>query len=95
MAISLKTHKLLWGASGTICARCKETVVEDATETDDPSLIGEAAHIASKKHNGPRYNDPLPMEQRDLVANLILLCNRCHKVVDDQVNGIGQISCAR
>lgn len=77
---------MLWGASGNICARCKNVVVEDATETDDASLVGEEAHIVSKKEDGPRYDDPLPMAQRDLVANLILLCNGCHKIVDDQVN---------
>ncbi len=86
MSILLKTHKLLWGASGNICARCKRGVVEDATETNDASLVGEEAHIVSKKTNGPRYDDPLPMEQRDLFVNLILLCNGCHKIVDDQVN---------
>ena len=25
------------------------------------------------------------MEKRDLVANLILLCNKCHKIIDDLV----------
>ena len=85
MAISLKTHKLLWGSSGNICARCKTGVVEDPTETDDASLVGEEAHICSKKEDGPRYDDPLPIDQRDLFVNLILLCNTCHKIVDDQV----------
>lgn len=84
--ISLKTHKLLWGASGNACAICKITLVEDATFTDDASLVGEEAHIVSKKETGPRYDDPLLMEQRDKFENLILLCNRCHKIVDDQVN---------
>ncbi len=59
---------------------------EDATLTDDPSIVGEEAHIVSKKKDGPRYDDPLPMEKRDLVENLIILCNKCHKIVDDQVN---------
>jgi hypothetical protein len=86
MSISLRTHKLLWGASGNACAKCKSLLVEDATLTDDASLVGEEAHIVSKKENGPRYADPLPMDRRDLFENLILLCNRCHKIVDDQVN---------
>lgn len=85
MAISLKTHKLLWGSSGNICARCKKGVVEDSTETDDASLVGEEAHICSKSPEGPRHDDPLPIEERDLFANLILLCNTCHKIVDDQL----------
>jgi hypothetical protein len=85
MSISLRTHKLLWGACGNICARCKEGVVEDETLTDDPSLVGEEAHIVSSKADGPRYNDPLAMDRRDLVENLLILCNKCHKIVDDQV----------
>ena len=86
MSISLKTHKMLWGASANVCAKCKAYLVEDARLTDDASLVGEEAHIVSKKEDGPRYNDPLPMDQRDLFGNLVLLCNRCHKIVDDQVN---------
>lgn len=84
MAITLKTHKLLWGSCGSICARCKRKVFEDETLTDDPSVVGEEAHIVSKKEDGPRYDDPLPMERRDLFENLLILCNTCHKIVDDQ-----------
>jgi hypothetical protein len=86
MSILLKTHKLLWGTSGSICARCGRRVIEDATLTDDPSIVGEEAHIVSAKEDGPRYNDPLPMEKRDLYENLLVLCCTCHKIVDDQVN---------
>lgn len=86
MPITLKTHKLLWGASGNLCAKCKSRVVEVAIQTDDPSLVGEEAHIVSKEMNGPRSNDPLPLEERDEFENLLVLCNRCHKIVDDQVN---------
>lgn len=86
MTITLKTHKLLWGFSGNTCAKCKSSLFEDATLTDDISLVGEEAHIASKQPNGPRYDDPLPIERRDLFENLLLLCNRCHKIVDEQTN---------
>lgn len=85
MGISLKTHKLLWAGSGSRCARCKRQVVEDETLTDDPSVVGEEAHIVSKKADGPRFDHPLPMEQRDDFDNLVVLCNTCHKVVDDQI----------
>lgn len=86
MGIELKTHKLLWAASGSLCAKCKRQVVEDPTETDDESLVGDEAHIVSKKKKGPRFDDPLPMEKRDLVGNLVVLCKTCHKTVDDQEN---------
>jgi DNA-directed RNA polymerase subunit N (RpoN/RPB10) len=84
MGIGLKTHKLLWGGSGSLCALCKRKVFEDETLTDDPSVVGEEAHIVSKKKDGPRFADPLPMARRDLSENLVILCNTCHKVVDDQ-----------
>lgn len=84
MSISVKTHKLLWGASGSICAKCKRKVFEDATLTDDASVVGEEAHIVSKKTDGPRHEDPLAMDRRDLAENLLILCNACHKIVDDQ-----------
>jgi hypothetical protein len=86
VSITEKPRKRLWGDSGHLCAKCKGRVVEDATDSDDASLVGEEAHIVSEKANGPRYDDPLPMDQRDDYENLLVLCNRCHKIVDDQVN---------
>lgn len=84
MAISLKTQKMLWGRAANRCAICKKELVIDATETDDESLIGEACHIVAQSENGPRGISPLTLEERDKFANLILLCNLDHKVVDDQ-----------
>lgn len=86
MGISLKTHKLLWGKSGSICAfpDCKRELVIDETETDDPSLIGEEAHIVARKPDGPRGESDLTPEERDYYNNLILLCSIHHKQVDDQ-----------
>ena len=75
MSISLKTHKMLWGRSGMMCAfpDCKKELVSDESETDDPSLIGEEAHIVGKTENSPRGKSDLPSEQRDKFDNLILL----------------------
>lgn len=56
----------------------------DPTETDDPSVVGEACHIVAKSEAGPRGVSTLSNEARDFYANLILLCNVHHKVVDDQ-----------
>jgi hypothetical protein len=76
MAIHLKTQTLLWAVRGNRCARCREKLVEDATLTDDPSLVGEEAHIVSFKPDGRRYDDPLAMERRDLFENLFILCDK-------------------
>jgi hypothetical protein len=88
MGITLKTHKMIWGRSGNMCAfpECKKILVVDETSTDDPSVIGEEAHIVAQKEDGPRGKSPLTSEQRDKYDNLILLCSVHHKVVDDQEN---------
>lgn len=77
---------MLWDRSGNICAfpGCKKVLVTDESETDDPSLIGEEAHIVAKKPNEPRGNSTLTKAQRDKYDNLILLCSNHHKIIDDQ-----------
>jgi hypothetical protein len=86
MGISLKTHKMLWGRSGNMCAfpDCKKLLVVDETLTDDPSVIGEEAHIVAQKEDGSRGISSLTPEQRDKYDNLILLCSIHHKIIDDQ-----------
>ena len=86
MAISLKTHKMLWGRSGNMCAfpECGRFLVADETLTDDPSIVGEEAHIVAQKKDGPRGKSDLTGEQRDKYNNLILLCSIHHKIIDDQ-----------
>ena len=85
MSISLKTHKILWGKSGNRCAfpDCKIELVIDESETDNPSLIGQEAHIVARKKDGPRGNSKLPIENRDYYDNLILMCSNHHKIIDD------------
>lgn len=85
MSISLKTHKMLWGRSGNICAfpGCKKELVMDISETDDISVVGEEAHIVAREEDGPRGNSTLNQEQRNKYTNLILLCSIHHKVIDD------------
>lgn len=86
MSISLKTQKMLWGRAASRCAfpDCGIELVMDATETDDESLVGEACHIVARSKDGPRGDSPLTTVQRDKYANLMLLCNVHHKVIDDQ-----------
>lgn len=86
MAISLKTHKMLWGRSASRCSypSCRRELVEDATETDDESVVGDMAHIVAEEERGPRGDSPLTEEQRNKYNNLILLCKIHHKLVDDQ-----------
>lgn len=86
MTISLKTRKMLWGRSANRCSMpdCRRQLVEDESETDDPSIVGEEAHIVASEKNGPRGTYDLPADKRDYYDNLILLCNIHHKIIDDQ-----------
>jgi hypothetical protein len=86
MGISLKTHKILWGRSGNQCAICKTPLVIDSLNPDDdPSIVGDEAHIVAREEGFTRGNyDSLTPEQRDNYSNLILLCKTHHKQIDDQ-----------
>jgi hypothetical protein len=82
MAITDRTRKILWGKAGVRCSICREQLVTEGTDTDDPSVFGEEAHIVGQSPNGPRAGD---IPDVDSYANLILLCRKHHKQVDDQV----------
>ena len=86
MTISLKTHKILWGRSGNKCAICKNTLIVDSDDpNDDPSIVGDEAHIIARKETFTRGDyESLTPEQRDHYSNLILLCKVHHKQIDDQ-----------
>jgi len=88
MSITLKTHKMLWGRSGSRCAMsdCRKELVMDATETDDESLIGEECHIVAESPDGPRGDPAVPSDKLNKYDNLILLCRIHHKIIDDQPN---------
>ena len=77
---------MLWGRSGNRCAfpGCRKVLVEGETETDDASIVGDAAHIIAESPDGPRGISQLTAEERDKNDNLILLCKAHHKIVDDQ-----------
>ena len=77
---------MLWGRSGNMCAfpECRKALVVDETLTDDPSIIGEEAHIVAQNNNGPRGKSELTLDQRNKYDNLILLCSIHHKIIDDQ-----------
>ena len=83
MPISDHTRKALWGLSGGVCARCRNSLIEDATELEREALVGEEAHIVSKAQSGPRHG-PEPAGGYDGLDNLVLLCRVCHAVVDAQ-----------
>src|SRR6266404_246752 len=82
MAITDRTRKILWVKAGGRCSICQVQLVTEGTDTDDPSVFGEEAHIVGQSPNGPRAGI---ISDVDSYANLILLCRKHHKQVDDQV----------
>jgi hypothetical protein len=73
-------RKRLWGRAGSRCALCNV----ELTELDGlDSIVGDEAHIRSRKPNGPRHDPAYPAERLDTYENLILLCKPHHKLVDD------------
>ena len=79
---------MLWGRSGNRCAMpdCRRLLVEDESETDDASIVGDEAHIVAREVDGPRGVSALNSEARDKYDNLLLMCKIHHKLIDDQPN---------
>jgi len=84
MPITDRDRKLLWARAGGACALCKSHLTADAKSGDKDVVLGEEAHIVSEEPNGPRFR-PMPRNEVDAYANLILLCLSDHKIVDEQV----------
>jgi hypothetical protein len=86
--MNLRDMKMLWGRSGNRCAICKSELVADAlVPADDPSVVGDMAHIVARKPEFTRGDyDGMSEEQREAYENRILLCKIDHKKIDDQPN---------
>ena len=84
MAISDRTRKILWTKTAARCCVCRVPVAGEKTDTDDPSVFGEEAHIVARSAGGPRWR--VYAGDIDGYDNLLLLCSKCHKQIDDQVN---------
>lgn len=81
MSVTARTRKILWVKSGGRCSICREQLATDATDDDDPSVFGEECHIVAQSPGGPRAARIADVDGYD---NLILLCRKHHKQVDDE-----------
>jgi hypothetical protein len=72
----------IWIRAGGRCAICKKFLLDDRHGEVVP--IGEVAHNVgrSRSKRSPRGQDPLPLDQRDKAANLLLLCRNEHRIAD-------------
>lgn len=80
-----KTIKMVWGRAAGMCSMpdCRVRLVLDETETDNPALVGEIAHIVGEKETAARGASAMTLEQRNLYGNLLLLCGHHHNIVDE------------
>lgn len=86
--LTVKTRIMIWGRAAGRCSlpECRRDLVMDASETDDPSLVGEICHIVAESKDGPRGDSPLSENERNRYKNLVLMCCIHHKLIDDQPN---------
>lgn len=61
---------------------CNEYLLEHHL-TLTPGNFAQAAHIVAFSRQGPRGSTRLPVKYINDVSNLMLLCHRCHKQIDD------------
>lgn len=76
---SSKVRLQLFTYSSNQCAfpDCEAPVFEEATN------VGEVCHIHANNPGGPRYDETMSAEERNAIENLVLLCRKHHKIVDD------------
>jgi SMODS-associated and fused to various effectors sensor domain/HNH endonuclease len=82
--VPTKTALILWVRAGGRCEfdGCNEYLLQHHVTLTDMNL-GELAHIVAFKQEGPRGSDPTRSREIHDISNLMLLCPRCHKLIDD------------
>lgn len=83
-SIPINTTRQLWGQCGGFCQNpsCNEPLFRDIG--DQSVSLANVAHIIGHGSAGPRSDHELAdLIDKDGLANLIMLCLECHKVVDE------------
>lgn len=84
-SIADRTALRVWVAAGGRCTMCNRHLLGDEyTGTD--VLVGQLAHIVgwTTTPGSPRGQGPLPVTDRNLEDNLMLLCYDQHRVIDNR-----------
>ncbi len=81
-SIKQKVVRALWGRAAGHCEICGDRLDSHVTGFGIQNLA-EIAHNAAYSDGGPRANPELGVEDRNSIDNLLLLCPKCHKTVDD------------
>lgn len=80
--IKQATQNLLWARAAGHCEICGMDVTRDLV-MGNPLNAAQVAHIKADGKLGPRYDPSQSEEERNSIDNLMLLCHRCHKLIDD------------
>lgn len=82
MPIPHREQKLVALSSGGICAfpGCGAKLVN--TEADEPTIVGELAHIVAEQRQGPRGREDFTEAERNKASNILLLCSEHHTLID-------------
>ena len=82
VAIKDETVRFLWGHAAGRCELCGRAL--DKYEIYPmPGNCAQVAHNAAYGDGGSRANPALSVIERNSIDNLLLLCQRCHKTIDD------------
>ena len=99
--IQLHTRKRLWVRSGGICAHpdCDEHLIEATADAQDDTIVGIECHIIARKddpriaravstlNDDERARYAALVDDRHGFDNLVLMCAKHSRVVDDPVQG--------
>jgi hypothetical protein len=85
MSVNERTRFILGVISGNQCAfpGCDATIIAN-DESLHHVILGEVAHIRAQSPGGPRFDKNYPKDKVDAFENLIYLCERHHKIVDNE-----------
>lgn len=86
VSLSAVTKRALWASAGGYCQNpgCRADLIQ-LSQNGDVTNLDELAHIVARKAEGPRGKDPRQVG-RDTFENIIILCPRCHSLVDKNPN---------
>ncbi len=78
------TIKRLHTLSGNQCAApdCTTPLIARDGET----IVSKICHIEAANENGPRFNPDMEDDEKRHFNNLLLLCDECHKIIDNKEN---------
>ena len=77
--------KKLYGLTRNQCSNpaCRQPLIVPGNTPGTYGQLGKIAHIRAAERGGPRWNQAMTNDELRSFANLILLCSRCHDLVDD------------